>query len=51
MFLLILERKGEGVERGRERKREKHLSVVSHKHPDWGLNPQPFGLWDNALTN
>ena len=43
MSLLILEREGER-ERERERNtevREKHGTVASHTHPDWGLNPQP----------
>lgn len=35
MFLLILE-KEDG-----ERKRTKHWSAVSYKHPDWGSNPPP----------
>ena len=49
--LLILERE-EGL--GRERNinmREKHWSVASCTHPDWGSNLQPFGVRDNAPDN
>ena len=31
--------------------REKHQGVVSHMCPNRGLNPQPFGVWDNAPTD
>ena len=31
--------------------KEKHWSVASRVHPDWGLNPQPFDVWDDAPTN
>lgn len=63
MCLLILER-GEG-RTGGERETEtceKHPLVASHTHPSWGrtcnlpmcphqeLNPQPFGVRDDAPT-
>ena len=31
--------------------REKYLLVASYRIPDWNLNPQPFGVWDDAPTN
>ena len=31
--------------------REKFWLVASCKHPDWGLNPQPFSVWYDAPTN
>ena len=43
--------------------REKHQMVASRTHPDWdqtynrgtcpdwGSNPQPFGVWDDTPTN
>ena len=31
--------------------REKHCCVASIMCPDWGSNPQPFGVWDYAATN
>ena len=33
---------------GRERGRERNIDRLP---PDQGSNPQPFGLWDDALTN
>ena len=43
------EREGEG---GRDIDvREKHWLVVSHMCPDQGLNPQHFGVWDDAPAN
>ena len=29
---------------------EKHRSVASHTCPSGGSNPQPFVVWDDALT-
>ena len=43
MFLLMRER--EISVRG------KHWSIAFITHPDWGLNPQPFGIWDDVPTN
>ena len=49
--------------RERERERERHQLVATCKHPnwesnppldsfpDWELNLQPFGVWDDAPTN
>ena len=54
---MILEReKKAGREGDRERERnidgtQKHKSVALHTHPNRGSNPQPFGVWDDALTN
>ena len=31
--------------------REKHQLVASHLCPDWELNLQPFGVWDDTPTN
>ena len=45
---------GWGIECERDRNidvREKHLLVASRLCPDQGLNPQPFGVWDDAPTN
>ena len=57
--MILKKRKGEGEggeERERERERnidvrEKHQSVASRTHPNWGLNPQRFGAQDDAPTN
>lgn len=38
MFLLILEK-------GMERKREKHQLAASRTCSNWGLDWQPFGTW------
>ena len=32
-------------------KKEKHQSVASCMHTDWGLNPQPFAVPGDAPTN
>ena len=49
--LLILERGGRREERERKRNidvREKYRLFSSHLCPNWGLNPQPFGVRDNT---
>ena len=60
MFIDFKEEEGRGRGRGRERERErqrnidvreKHQSVASRTHPNWGLNPQRFGAQDDAPTN
>ena len=41
-------------ERGRERNtdvREKCPSAASCMCPNWCLNPQPFGVWDDSPNN
>ena len=30
--------------------KEKHLLVASHMCPEWGSNPQPFGVQDNTQS-
>ena len=41
------------IEGGRERERERqqHQLVASHRCPNLGLNPQSFGARDDAPTN
>ena len=46
MFIDLRER-----EREREEETGKHHLVASHRHPNWGLNLQPFGVQDNGPTN
>ena len=60
MYLLVLGRE-EGIERERKRGREREREIVcattgdwTHNLgmcPDWRLNPQPFGVWEDAPTN
>ena len=64
MYLLILQRgRGRGGERKKEM-RERNIDWLPHVYtltrdgtcklgmcPDWELNPQPFGVWDDAPTN
>ena len=52
MFVdFVREKKGEREGKRKMDVREKHQSVASRTCPDWGLNLQPFGAWDNAPTN
>ena len=51
---MFIDFKDRGNERERKRTnnvRQKHQSVASHSSPDQGLNPQPFGVRDNAPSN
>ena len=49
MFIDFRER-GRGKERNTDVK-EKHWSVASCIHPDWGPNPQHSGVWDDTPNN
>ena len=59
MFTDFRERAGGERVREREKhrcKRETHTPTRDQTHdlgmcPNWELNPQSFGVWDNALTN
>ena len=58
MILERVEEEGEGGREGGEtkkkkkkREREKHQSIASHMPPDWGSNPQPFGVWHDIATH
>ena len=51
MFIDLRERgKGDWEERNTNG-RAKHELAASHMHSNQGLNPQPFGVCDNAPTN
>ena len=44
----------EGGERERKQNinvRETLIGCFPHTHHDWGLNPQPFGVWDDQLSH
>ena len=44
-------RKRGGEYGGMERQTDRHRLVASHMCPDWELNPQPFGVGDDVLTD
>lgn len=52
MFLkfYFLERKEEKKTKQQQHECEKYLSVTTQKHPNCQLNPQTFGVQDDAQT-